>query len=154
MRTKLTPAFVQKARAEDGAERTVFWDQDMPGFGLVVTGSGHRSFVVQYRAGGRSRRMTIDSVLGLADARKRARALLGDVAKDRDPLQERRSALAEAKDTFKSVAESYFAREGKRLRTASVRRQVLERLVYPQIGNQPIASIRRSDLVKLLDSIE
>ncbi len=75
MRTKLTPAFVQKARAEPGKERTLFWDADMPGFGLVVTASAHRSFVVQYRAGGRSRRMTIDSVLGLAAARKQARAI-------------------------------------------------------------------------------
>ena len=56
MRTKLTPAFVQKARAEPGAECMLFWDMNMPGFGLAVTAAGHRSFVVQYRAGGRSRR--------------------------------------------------------------------------------------------------
>src|SRR5207237_1326416 len=111
MRTKLTPAFAQKARAEDGDERTLFWDADMPGFGLVVTASGHRSFVVQYRAGGRSRRMTIDGVLGLAAARKRARALLGEVAKDRDPLLARRNAISPAEDTFKSIAEAHFAHE-------------------------------------------
>jgi hypothetical protein len=35
MRTKLTPAFVQKAHAEPGQERTLFWDADMPGFGLA-----------------------------------------------------------------------------------------------------------------------
>jgi Arm DNA-binding domain len=151
MRTKLTPAFVQKARAKDGDERTLFWDADMPGFGLVVTASGHRSFVVQYRAGGRSRRMTIDGVLGLAAARKRARVLLGEVAKDRDPLLERRNAISLAEDTFKSIAEAYFAREGKKLRTAAARRATLEKLVYPRIGAQPISAIRRSDVVRLLD---
>jgi integrase len=154
MRTKLTRAFVQKARAEDGDERTLFWDADMPGFGLVVTASGHRSFVVQYRAGGRSRRMTIDGVLGLAAARKRARVLLGEVAKDRDPLLERRNAISLAEDTFKSIAEAYFAREGKKLRTAAARRATLEKLVYPRIGAQPISAIRRSDVVRLLDRIE
>jgi integrase len=154
MRTKLTPAFVQKARAKSDAERTLFWDADMPGFGLVVTASGHRSFVVQYRAGGRSRRMTIDGVLGLAAARKRARALLGDVAKDRDPLQDRRSAISLAEDTFKSIAEAYFAREGKKLRTTAERRVTLERLVYPRIGSRPIGDIRRSDIVRLIDQIE
>src|SRR5262245_49153002 len=134
MRTKLTPAFVQKARAEPGAERSLFWDQDMPGFGLVVTASGHRSFIVQYRANGRSRRMTIDGVLSLVEARKRARILLGDVAKDRDPLQERRNRISLAEDTFQSIVEAYFAREGKKLRTAADRRTTLERLVYPRVA--------------------
>jgi hypothetical protein len=44
MRTKLTPAFVQQATAALGAERTVFWDEGLPGFGLVVTGAGAKSF--------------------------------------------------------------------------------------------------------------
>ncbi len=107
MRTKLTPAFCQKARAQDGAERTLYWDADMPGFGLVVTSAGHRSYVVQYRAGRRSRRMTIDGVLGLAAARKRAKGLLGEVARDKDPLQERRKTAALTENTFQSIAAEY-----------------------------------------------
>jgi integrase len=155
VRTKLTPAFVQKARAAPGTDRALFWDADLPGFGLLVTASGHRSFVVQYRFNGNSRRMTIDGVLGLTAARKRARALLGEVAHDRDPLQERRAARSLAEDTFKSIAETYFAREGdKKLRTVGQRRAALERLVYPRIGAQPIGAIRRSDIVRLLDRIE
>jgi integrase len=98
--------------------------------------------------------MTINGVLGLAAARKHARALLGEVAKDRDPLQERRNRISLAEDTFKSIAEAYFAREGKKLRAVAVRQRVLERLVYPRIGAQPISAIRRSDIVRLLDRIE
>ncbi len=59
-----------------------------------------------------------------------------------------------AEDTFKSIAEAYFAREGKKLRTAADRRVTLERLVYPRIGFQSISAIRRSDIVRLLDRIE
>jgi integrase len=162
MRTKLTPAFCQKARAEDGAERSVYWDVDMPGFGLVVTAGGHRSFVVQYRAGRSSHRMTIDGVLGLSGARKRAKILLGEVARDRDPLQERRKAAARIEDTFQNIAENYLIREcdapkktdKPRLRTAEQRRSMLKRLVYPRIGSQVIDDIRRSDIVKLLDEIQ
>src|SRR2546430_9090190 len=122
MRTKLTPAFCQRATAEPGAERTLFWDAEMPGFGLVVTGTGHRSYVVQYRTTGRrSRRMTIDGVLGLAAARKRARSLLGEVANDRDPLRERRKAAARQENTLPSIAEEYLSREGKKPRTAASR---------------------------------
>jgi hypothetical protein len=77
MKTKLTPSFVNDAIAASGAERTIFWDTTMAGFGLMVTTKGAKSYVVQYRAGRRSRRMTIDGVLDLSKARKRAKALLG-----------------------------------------------------------------------------
>ena len=112
MRTKLTSAFCQKAAVQEGAERTIYWDEDMPGFGLVVTDKGRRSFVVQYRAGRRSRRMKIAGVLGLSGARKRAKSLLGEVARDRDPLQERRKAAALTEETFEKIAENYLTREG------------------------------------------
>lgn len=154
MRTKLTPKTVREARADKGADRTIFWDTRTAGFGLQVTAAGHKSFVVQYRAKGRSRRMAIDGVLSIEDARKRARALLGEVAHDRDPLQERRDQVARERDTFQAVAESYFAREGKKLRTVDERRRTLDRLVYPVMGSRPIVDIRRSDIVRLLDNIE
>jgi integrase len=154
MRTRLTPASVRKARVDKGKDRNFFWDTKIPGFGLQVTAAGHKSFVIQYRAKGRSRRMAIDGVLGLEAARKRARALLGEVAHDCDPLGERRAELSRTRDTFQAIAESYFAREGKKLRTGEDRRQTLARLVYPVMGTQPIADIRRSDIVRLLDGIE
>jgi integrase len=154
MRIKLTPATVRKARADDGKDRTIFWDTKTSGFGVQVTASGHKSFVIQYRAMGRSRRMAIDGALNLETARKRARALLGEVAHDRDPLAERRAEIARERETFQAIAESYFAREGKKLRSGGERRRTLSRLVYPVMGNRPIADIRRSDIVRLLDRIE
>jgi integrase len=154
MRTKLTPAFCQKVSVESGADRSIYWDSDMPGFGLVVTIGGHRSFVVQYRVGRRSRRMTIDGVLGLSKARKRAKKLLGEVANDKDPLEERRKTAAHAENTFQTIAENYLSREGKELRTVGQRRVVLTRLIYPKLGSRQIHDIRRSEIVKLLDQIE
>jgi integrase len=154
MRKKLTHAFCMKAKAQPGAERSLYWDTSLPGFGLQVTAAGHRSWVVQYRVAGRSRRMAIDGVLNLAAARKRARSLLGEVAHDRDPLAEKRKSAALERDTFRSVAEEYFQREGSKLRSADHQRAALERLVYARLGRLPIATILRSDVVRLLDHIE
>src|SRR5260221_12659419 len=123
MRSRLTPGSVRKARADKGKDRNFFWDTKTPGFGLQVTAAGHKSFVIQYRAKGRSRRMAIDGVLGLEAARKRARALLGEVAHDRDPLGERRADIARERDTFQAIAGAYFARERRKLRTVVERRQ-------------------------------
>ena len=103
------------------------------GLRLQVTAAGHKSFVIQYRAKGRSRRMAIDGVLSLENARKRARALLGEVAHDRDPLQESVGRRRE-RDAFQAVAENYLAREGKKLRSTEERQRTLERLVYPVMG--------------------
>jgi integrase len=154
MRTKLTPSFVLKATAESGAERTLFWDATLPGFGLMVTQGGHRSFVYQYRTGNQSRRMTFPFKLGLDKARKEARKALGGVAAGGDPLRERRKAAAEAENTLQSICEEYLRREGKRLRSRKTIDSALKRLVYPRLGSRQIESILRSDIVRLLDKVE
>src|ERR1019366_9429501 len=110
MRVKLTPAFVAKAKAAPDADRTIFWDQGLKGFGLMVTPAGHKSYVCQYRADGQSRRMAIKTVLTLEAARKEAKAVLGAVAKGKDPLNDRRKAEASAENTLKSITENWLAR--------------------------------------------
>jgi hypothetical protein len=105
----------------------------MPGFGLMVTDKGAKSYVVQYRASRRSRRMTISSVLDLSKARTRAKVLLGEVANGRDPLGEKRMAEAAATNTLRHVAESYLSREGKNLRSLKNRKSTFERHIFPAL---------------------
>jgi Arm DNA-binding domain len=83
-REKLTPAFVAKPPVP-AAGRTIYWDKAMPGFGLMVTKNGHKSYVVDYRAAGRKCRMHLKSGLTLSDARREAKAVLGKVAKGATP---------------------------------------------------------------------
>jgi integrase len=154
MRTKLTPSFVAKAASAEGKDRTIFWDQALPGFGLMVTAAGSKSWVVQYRAGAKSRRHTIDNVLSLDKARKEARGLLGEVAKGRDPVAERRAAAAAVQNTLQSVAEEYLQRESKNLRSHATRRATLERWVFPRMGTRQIGDIKRSEISRLLDHVE
>jgi integrase len=152
MREKLTPSFVAKKEAAE-SRRITYWDEAMPGFGLMVTPKGHKSFVVQYRTGGRSKRMHLKGGLTLSEARKEAKAVLGSVAKGGDPLGERRKAAHAKSDTLKAIVEEYLAREGDRLRTIGDRRAALERLVLPTLGTRQIDEITRTDVTRLLDRI-
>jgi len=152
IRTKLTPSFVAQAVPKAGKDRTIYWDQAQPGFGLMVTEAGSKSWVVQYRANGQSRRATIDSVLTLDKARKRAKAMLGKVAIGGDPVAEERAAAAAEANTLQSVAEEYLKREAKNLRSQAKRRATLERLVFPKLGTRQIGDIKRSEISRLLDT--
>src|SRR6266849_5231838 len=154
---KLTSAFIERAAVEPGAKRTIYWDEGLPGFGLLVTESGHRSFTIQYRAGagrgGTDRRMTIKGVLKFDDARREAKAILGRVAKGGDPLGDKRKAAVAAGTTLKAVAEDYLEREGVKLRTGGQRKATLKRLVFPVLGSRQIDTIKRSEIVRLLDRV-
>jgi integrase len=143
-----------KAAVAPGAERTIFWDKNKSGFGLMVTKQGHKSYVVQYRSGRLSRRMAIKNGLTLDQARREAKKIIGDVAKGLDPLAERRKNEAKAENTLRQIAEEYFLREGQKLRTVGERRATFERLILPKYGARQIDSIRRGEIVRLLDRVE
>jgi integrase len=160
---KLTPSFIKAAAhvvdpAKPIADRTIYWHENLRGFGLMVTARGHKSFVVQYRANGISRRFTIKSSVPLKAAMKQAKGVIGQVAKGGDPVVEKREAAAEAKaaisGTLEAVAKDYLKREGGKLRSRAERERVLTKYVYPKFGARPIEGISRSEIVKLLDRIE
>ena len=66
---------------------TIFWDRALAGFGVRVYPSGRKVYVVQTRAGGAPRRVTI-GVHGALDAeraRKRAEAVIDIIKAGGDP---------------------------------------------------------------------
>jgi integrase len=155
MGIKLTPGFIEDAKApEPPKDRVIYWDQAQPGFGLMVTTNGHKSFVVQYRVGSKSRRMSLKAGLSLADAKKEAKKYLGDVARGGDPLGVRQQAANAVSNTFRSIAEEYIKREGRALRSMTEREAILKRHVFPKFGARPIEEIKRSELTRHFDKIE
>lgn len=120
MRGKLTRDFVNRLTPDpDESKRLTVWDTELPGFGITVTpktekgGGGVKSYVVQYRTGGRGtkiRRVTIgrhghewqpDS------ARKEAAEIIRTRRRGLDPFEERRrqrEAEEEAKAEEERIA--------------------------------------------------
>ena len=141
-----------------GPVRREIPDAGARGLYVVIQPSGAKSFAVRYRYGGKPRKLTLNGGISLAAARKAASDALFEVEQGRDPSEAKKitkakAALAHA-DTVQAICQEYLAREGHKLRTAYSREATLKRLVFPEIGNQPINSLRRSQLVRLLDKIE
>ena len=78
---KLSKRTVDAAESRD--KDYVIWDDDLPGFGLRVFVSGKRSYVIQYRSAGCSRRYTIGlhGVWTPETARQEAKVQLGGILK-------------------------------------------------------------------------
>lgn len=136
-------------------KRRLVWDAIVPGFAVRVTDRGQRSFVLVTRYPGSAnptaRSLGTVGAISLEDARTKARDWLKLISTGIDPAQ---AQAAAARDTLHAICEEYHARDGAKLRSLEWRRGALKRLVYPTLGSRPIAEIRRSDIVRLLDKIE
>jgi len=125
---------------------------------VVLQPSGRRRFVLRYRIHGQSRKVTLERGLSLSDARRVAADAARELERGNDPRETRRAvrqqAALAAADTVLAVCTAYQARDGVKLRTARQRLRLLERHVFPVFGNRPISSIKRGEIVRLLDKIE
>jgi hypothetical protein len=163
MRTKLTPDFVKEAPFPETGDRVIYWEVRQPGFGLMVTSTGARSFVFQYRNNRQiNRRWTWSTDLPLLRARREAKKFAGRVAEGKDPVAERSEEREKAREatsfTLKSIAESYFAAEREkpvedRLRSLDRKHKKFKRNIYPHLGAKPIGEIKKSTINKMLDKL-
>ncbi len=71
---KLTKRIVEAASPK--GRDTFLWCSELPGFGVRIFASGARSYLIQYRSGGRTRRVTI----GVRTAASRRRRPAGKPA--------------------------------------------------------------------------
>lgn len=123
------------------------------GFGVHVTANGSRSFILNYRSKHVERRVTIGGypTWSVLKAVKEARLLRQRIDRGEDPLADKRKEEAAKRDTFANIMDEFFTRDGNKLRSAKPRRQMLERLVIPELGGRDIGSIKRSEIIRLLD---
>jgi integrase len=151
---KLNAAFIDKVKPPTSGDRVIFWDEKLPSFGLMVTAAGHKSFVLQYRANGISRRATINGGLKFGAAKEQAQILLGRIAAGADPMAEKRKERDERAGTLRAVVQKYLSDpKVKALRSVNEKTAIFNRHIFPTLGSKAITEIKRSEIVRLLDKI-
>ncbi len=159
---KLTKRTVEAASPK--GQDYILWDDGLPGFGLRVFPSGKRSYLVQYRQCGRSRRMSIGlhGVWTAENARREAKAQLGRVAAGDDPAEERLEDLRAM--TVKQLCERYIqdleeglilGKGGRPKKQSTIDTDIgrIRRHVIPLIGTRRVKDLTRADMVKIMRDI-
>ena len=160
--TKLTKRVVDAADARD--KDYVIWDDELPGFGLRVFTSGKRSYVIQYRSAGRSRRFTIGlhGVWTAESARQEAKVQLGRVAQGDNPAEERQ--LDHKAITVKELCTLYLndlnaglilGKGGRPKKPGTIASDIgrIHRHIIPLIGTRRVKDLTKADINKVLKDI-
>jgi integrase len=142
-------------------------DRELTGFGLLVRrdtgGTIRRTYYVQYRFGNQQRKFKIGdaTLMGVDQARKKAREVLAEVELGTDPAAEKDAARAASAITFKTVVDQYLDLKELQLRNDSLRASSLSvtRLYlakgdyFRPLHAKPISAVTRADVATRLNAI-
>ncbi|NDE90124.1 MAG: site-specific integrase [Alphaproteobacteria bacterium] len=158
-RLKLTSAAVEKLNNSNDRRRE-FFDTLLPGLALRITKRNCKTWVLFYRPQGKLTRLTLGRypVLTLSEARDKARLALQEQLPQGYLQQHAPRAVmllpAPPQRIFKESFAEYIERYAKlNTRTWKQTEGVTRHRVFPHWGHKDITTIRKSDVVLLLDGI-
>lgn len=150
MAERLTDSIVRNLEAPAKGNR-VTYDAEIKGFGIRLTAGGARSFILNYRASGRERRITIGSFpdWSVKGARDRARALKREIDLGRDPMAEREEERSA--QTMAALCDLFEAEylPSRRPKTREDYRSLIKLYIRPRLGRMKVAVVRHDDVVTL-----
>lgn len=163
---KISKRTVDGMAAPAEGKRTWPWDEQVRGFGVVISPSGRKVYVVQYRVGGKSgaaKRLRIGthgSPWTPDDARERALELLRVVATGVDPATARKRAAKEEQEEervrrelgFGAFADRFIEKHvvGGELRSRADIEGTFDRDLRPWFGDQLVTVITNKDVKRML----
>lgn len=146
---KLTKSFIDRVKSP-ASEYEIHWDDAVSGYGLRVTPTGKRVFMVMGRVKGKLVQFTIGNygVFTEDQARKKAQKVLQMMREGIDPRDVQKEDEA-AKVTLRQVADAYFYERPGMLRdTTRVEKDRHIETVWSAFKDKPIASITEADVRK------
>jgi integrase len=157
-RAKLTKSAIDALPTS--ATDVLYWDAGCPGFGVKVTPTGRKVFVVLYRIGGagsKLRKYTIGPYgrVTLHQARVAAQKVFAAKLEGRDPAAERRDAKRRmVADRVEDLLEAFIAQHVSKNRSAAEVSRVLRREVGRPWAGRSIHEISKRDVVDLVSAID
>jgi integrase len=154
----LTDVAVKKAQAKAKAFKLF----DTAGLFLLVSPAGGKLWRFKYRVDGREKLLALGAYpeVSLKAARLKRDDARRDLAQGVDPCKARKTAKSRrtesAANSFKTVALEWFGKNEPTWapnHAARVKR-LLERDIFPLLGDQPVADIAAPELLKVLRRIE
>jgi integrase len=144
------------ALGPDTERDRVYYDDRAAGFGVRVTKAGVKSFILNYRCGGRERRLTIGRwpEWSAEAARDKAKALRVDIDNGIDPQAEK-DAEREA-PTMKELADDYIEQHAiphKKPSSVKQDRRMIQTHVIPALGDKLVSAVGKRDIEKLHTSL-
>ena len=155
---RLTTASVATLALSDGEKDRIWFDDEVPGFGLRIRKTGSRTWVYQYKVQRRTKRVVIGkaSAIKLAKAREIASDYHARVRQGGDPVTEKRVQVERASHTFAPLAEQYLERRKSTLRPRSwaATALYLKKHAAPLHTTLPVDSVDLRTIAGLLGRIE
>ena len=132
-----------------------YWDKGFPGFGVRVSDTGRKTFVLAARYPGSTsparRKLGVYGPVTLADAREKARGWLKLIEKGIDPkADEERKQLKERarrKNTFAAVVEDFIAEKLPQERSGKDAERDFRNVLIPEWGSRSIIEITDLDIL-------
>jgi integrase len=160
---KLDSRTVARVALPAGKDDVIHFDDGLPGFGLRLRRSSHastrpsRSYVVQYRRAGGTRRLLLGSaeVLSAEQARAQAKKILAKVALGEDPQSDKAARRAKDGHTLRALVGEYLAaKQGAvRPRTYGMLVAYLTGSYFKPLHAMPVDTVTRKDVAARLVAI-
>ena len=126
----------------------IFWDRDLAGFGVRVYPSGKKMFVVQTRAFGRSKRVTLGRFPDLTPevARKEAAAVIARIKKGQPVVPPEPALVPTVADLAERYQREYVEMHCKPL-TVSHYKLMLRKHIVPGLGERLVTDVAYKDIL-------
>ena len=143
---RFTDAYIRNLKPADA--RYDVYDASLAGFGLRVSPTGTKSWIVLSRNLNRKTRATLGRYpqLSLADARQRAMTSLQMMA---DGEFNREKSF----DTFEQALEEWYSKDQSKNKSFGQVRSAVELHVRPALKNYKLKDIQKRDIIKLVDLV-